>query len=101
MSRTRTPASAWVCCVVVAVVMASLVHGLVFGAGSVGIGIEPDVDHRARPRRAGALERRTDLARFAYRLAVDAEHVGELLEVDLAEVIADIAALFAVFLDLT
>src|ERR1700679_2389889 len=60
------------------------VHRLVFGTRRVRVGIEPYVDDRTRARRARALERGPDLARFANGFAVNVEHAGELLEVDVA-----------------
>ncbi len=53
------------------------------------------------PRSARALERRANLSGLAHRFAVDAQHVGELLEIDFAEIVADVAALFAVLLNLS
>ncbi len=43
----------------------------------------------------------TNPSGLAYRFAVDAQHVGELLEIDFAEIVADVAALFPVLLNLS
>src|SRR5919106_4966039 len=77
------------------------VHGLRLGAGRVFVGIHPDVDHR---RLAAGLDllartaqRRADLVRLGDLLAVAAQHLGELAERHVAQLVADVAALLAVF----
>src|SRR3546814_14249151 len=45
-------------------------------------------------------QRRGDLARIAHAFAMVAQHMGELLEIDVAQLVADVAALLAVFDDL-
>src|SRR5579862_2409166 len=97
-SRMRTPSSA----LAIAVSGSFLfVHGLIFGPGSVFARVDPDVDHgRALALRdgfTGATQRRSDLRRIAHLFAVAAEHLGELAERHIAEQVADVAALFAVF----
>src|SRR3546814_7285226 len=84
--------------------IALLVHRLVLGARRVLGRVDPDVDDR-RPaglldRLARAPQRRGDLAGIAHGLAVVAQHVPEYLEVDVAELVADVAALLAVLDDL-
>src|SRR5215470_2148358 len=81
----------------------SLVHRLVHGARRIDVGINPDVDERrdaGLDRLAAALERRTDLPRIAHLFAVAPEHLGELRERHVAELVADVAALGAVLGDL-
>src|SRR5919106_2308072 len=79
---------------------ALFVHGLRLGAGRVLVGIDPDVDHRrltaGEDLVARAPERRADLARLRHLLAVAAQHLGELAERHVAELVADVAALLAV-----
>src|SRR3546814_8257645 len=84
--------------------MSLLVHRLVIGARLVLGRVDPDSDDR-RPaglldRLARAPQRRGDLAGIAHGLAVVAQHVPEYLEVDVAELVADVAALLAVLDDL-
>src|ERR1700733_4410311 len=82
----------------------SLVHGLVLGARRVLARVDPDVDDR-RPLElpyglARTLQRRRDLGRVANLFAVTAQHLGELAEGNVAQQVADIAALLAVLREL-
>src|SRR5690606_4352901 len=80
------------------------VHGLRLGAGRVLVGVDPDVDHGRLATRGDLLTRaaqcRADLGRVGHLLAVAAEHLGELAERHVAELVADVAALLAVLGDL-
>src|ERR687891_858634 len=105
MSRIRTPSSAFIAPSLSQVhgppAGGSFVHGLRLGAGRVLVGIDPDVDHR-RPAAGADLvartaQRRSDLARLGDLLAVAAQHLGELAEGHVAQLVADVAALLAVF----
>src|SRR6202453_2328010 len=82
----------------------SLVHRLILGARRVLARINPDVDHRRTARLlyglARALQRRRYLRRGAHLFAVAAEHFGELAERNIAEKIAHVAPLLAVFREL-
>src|ERR1700736_3779471 len=92
MSRTLTPSSALRTCCPSACVepltligSPSLVHRLVHRPRSVLVGVDPHVDQSdfARGHRlASAFEGGTDLLGIAHRFAVTAEHLRELLEVD-------------------
>src|SRR3954447_12096924 len=87
MSRTRTPSSA------LPITWPPLfVHGLVHGPGRVDLGIDPDVDQRRQPALPRALERGPDVLRIADLFAVTAEHLRELVVADVAERVADPAA---------
>src|SRR2546423_6194573 len=106
-SRMRTPSNALLMSLELLMMRmgcGSLVHGLRHRAGRVDLGIDPDVDHR-RPagllhRLAGALQGAGDLRRVAHFLAVAAEHLGELAVGNVAEQVADVAALGDVLGDL-
>src|SRR4051794_32650411 len=97
MSTTRTPSRAF------ATVIERpplLVHRLVHGARRERVRVHPHVDQRRLAALAGALDRRPDLARLGDLLAVAAEHLGELAVADVGELVADVAAVLAVLLDL-
>jgi len=67
------------------------------------VDVDPDVDQRGRAgsdRLAGTLERWADLAGLTDFLAIPAEDLRELVERDVAEPVADVAALLAVLHDL-
>src|ERR1700733_13576655 len=76
------------------------VHRLILGSRRIFARIHPDVDHRRAPqlahRFARPLQGRRDLRGVAHFLAVAAEHFGEFAERDIAQKIADAAALLAV-----
>src|SRR5215213_10076675 len=95
MSTSRTPARAFR-------ISASplLVHRLVHGPGRERVLIDPDVDQRRLARLPRALERGPDVLRLAHLLAVTAEHLRELVVVHVAQLVADVAPLLAVLLDL-
>src|SRR5579864_24147 len=100
-SRMRTPSSALA-------IRASrpclLVHRLVLGARRVLARIDPDVDDsrtlQALHRLARPPQGRGDLCGVVHFLAIPAQHLGELAKGDIAEEVADVAALLAVFGDL-
>src|SRR3954451_12300975 len=97
MSRTRTPSRAF------ATVIERpplLVHRLVHGPRRERVGVHPHVDERQLAALAGALERRPDLLRLGDLLAVAAEHLRELAVADVRQLVADVAAVLAVLLDL-
>src|SRR3954451_13571317 len=97
MSRTRTPSRAF------ATVIERpplLVHRLVHGPRREGVRVHPHVDQRRLATLAGALDRRSDVLRLADLLAVAAEHLCELVVLDVGELVADVAAIRAVLLDL-
>src|SRR5690348_9885389 len=94
-SRMRTPSSA------LPIVSTSLVHGLSFGPRRVFPRVDPNIDNRRSPalldRLARPSERRGDLGGIAHFLPITAEHLGKFAERHVAQQIADIAALLAVF----
>src|SRR4051812_24271835 len=97
MSTTRTPSRAF------ATVIERpplLVHRLVHGPRRERVRVHPHVDQRRLATLAGALDRRSDVLRLADLLAVAAEHLGELVVLDVGELVADVAAIRAVLLDL-
>src|SRR4051794_38838847 len=79
MSRTRMPSRA-----LVVTWVTSLVHGLVHGSGGVRVRVDPDVDQRGLPGLAGASQRGADVGGIADLLAVTAQHLRELVVVDVA-----------------
>src|ERR1700677_3838783 len=102
MSRMRMPSRALPAEVVVILSgIFLLVHRLVFGPRRIRVGIEPDVHDRAGTRSARTAQGRPDLFGIADGFAVDVQHVGELLEVDVAQVVADVAAFGSVLLNLS
>src|SRR6266550_4090761 len=81
----------------------SFIHRLRLGAWRVFIDVDPDVDDgtlTACDPLARFLERRANLTRFTHRDAPAAEALGELLEIDVAKLIAHAAALGTVLTDL-
>src|SRR4051795_11175346 len=97
MSRTRTPSRAF------ATVIERpplLVHRLVHGPRRERVRVHPHVDQRRLAALAGALDRRPDLARLGDLLAVAAEHLRELAVAHVRQLVADVAAIRAVLLDL-
>src|SRR5918999_5083946 len=95
MSTTRTPSRALLipACLL-------LVHRLVHGSGRKRVLVYPDVDQRRLARLPGTLESGTDVLGLADLLPVAAEHLGEQVVLHIAELVADVPALFAVLLDL-
>src|SRR5262245_60795419 len=95
MSRTRTPSKA------LRMRQAPLlVHGLVHRPRRVDLGVDPDVDQRRQAALAGPLECRADVGGVTDLLAVTTQHLRELAVPDVAERVADPAAVRAVLLDL-
>src|SRR4051794_28893397 len=97
MSMTRTPSRAF------ATISRSpplLVHRLVHGPRRERVGVHPHVDQRRLGALARTLERRPDVLRLGDLLAVAAEHLGELAVADVRQLVADVAPLLAVLLDL-
>src|SRR5919202_2376486 len=97
MSRTRTPSRAFA---TVIEAPSLRLHRLVHGARRERGRLHPHVDQRRLAALARALERRPDLARLRDLLAVAAEHLGELAVADVRQLVADVAPLLAVLLDL-
>src|SRR3954464_5417275 len=97
MSTTRTPSRAFATAIRTP---SLLVHRLVHGPRRERVRVHPHVDQRRLAALAGALDRRPDLARLGDLLAVAAEHLGELAVADIRELVADVAAIRAVLLDL-
>src|SRR5215204_4439152 len=95
MSTTRTPSRAFLI-----IRLPLLVHRLVHGARRERVLIDPHVDQGRLAGFARALERRPDVLRLPDLFPVAAEHLGELVVADVAELVADVAALLAVLLDL-
>src|ERR1700677_2754823 len=106
-SRMRTPLSAFSmdesrqsfpCCLL-------LVHRLVLGARRVLARVDPDIDHRGAAELVHGFPRplqgRSYLRRVADFFAVSAEHLRELAERNIAQKIGYVAALLAVFGELT
>src|SRR4051795_4305823 len=97
MSRTRTPSRAF------ATVIERpplLVHRLVHGPRRERVRVHPHVDERRLAALARALDRRPDLVRLGDLLAVAAEHLRELAVAHVRQLVADIAPIRAVLLDL-
>src|SRR3954468_1975194 len=97
MSRTRTPSRAF------ATVIERpplLVHRLVHGPRRERVRVHPHVDERRLAALARALDRRPDLARLGDLLAVAAEHLRELAVAHVRQLVADVAPIRAVLLDL-
>src|SRR3954463_16286001 len=95
MSTTRTPSRA-----LATIKPSLLVHRLVHGPGRECVGVHPHVEQRRLAALAGALDRGPDVLRLADLLAVAAQHPGELVVADVGELVADVAAVGAVLLDL-
>ena len=80
-----------------------LIHRLRLGAGRVFVDVNPDVDDgalAAGDALAGFFQRWADLARLAHGDAPAAEAFGKLFKIDIAQLIADAAALWTVLADL-
>src|SRR5262245_2553327 len=94
MSTTRTPASAFL------MPASSLVHRLVHGSRRERVLIDPDVDQGRLARLARALQRGPDVLRLAHLLPVAAKHLREQVVLHVTELVADVASLLSVLLDL-
>src|SRR5258705_4601014 len=80
-----------------------LVHRLRLGPRRVFIDVDPNVDDRALAAGdplARLLQRGANLPRLAHRDAPAAEALGEFFDIDVAQIIADAAALRTVLTDL-
>src|SRR5205085_5217578 len=77
-----------------------LVHGLVHRARREGLRVHPDVDQRRLAGLACPLQRGSDVARIAHLFTIAAEHLREQVVLNVAQLVAGIAALPAVLLDL-
>src|SRR5471032_2796405 len=78
-----------------------LVHRLVHRARRELVGIDPHVDQRALARSACTLQRRLNFLGIAHGLTVSAEHLRELLEINVAQIVADVALFLTVLHDLS
>src|ERR1700722_3778210 len=99
-SRMRTPLSA-----LSMDRFRSLVHRLILGARRVFARIDPDIDHGRAAQLLHGLARAPqggcNLPRISDLLAVSAEHLREFAERDVSQEIAHVAAVLAVFCELT
>src|SRR5579875_604819 len=77
-----------------------LVHGLVQGSWGKGVRVNPDVDEGGPARVPGPSEGRADLLGVPHLFPVAIEHLGEQVVPDIPEVVAHLAPLRPVALDL-